>query len=141
LNQSVLTDCPVFERLAAVIPTLASEACDTLTNGSSSEKGFTMDGFAVSFPRGEVPRFSCGNLAITPNAKASLLHEDVLTALKRHLLGDWGDLERADLVANDVALRNGERLLSAYTSATGVRFWIITEADRSYTTILLPEDY
>jgi len=62
-------------------------------------------------------------------------------ALQRHVAGDWGELDEEDKKANDGALQTGERLLSAYQSATGTKFWIITEADRSVTTVLLPEDY
>ena len=57
------------------------------------------------------------------------------------MTGDWGELDEEDKTANDEALKTGERLLSAYKSATGTKFWIITEADRSVTTILMPEDY
>jgi hypothetical protein len=62
-------------------------------------------------------------------------------ALQRHVTGDWGELCPEDIEANEQALLNGARLLSAYRSAKGVKFWIITEWDRSVTTILLPEDY
>ena len=61
--------------------------------------------------------------------------------LRRHVAGDWGDLDEADRQENEKSLKNGFRLLSAYRSITGIRFWIITEADRSLTTVLLPEDY
>jgi hypothetical protein len=62
-------------------------------------------------------------------------------ALARHVSGDWGDVGEEDRLANEEALRDGTRLLSVYRSATGIRFWIITEADRAQTTVLLPEDY
>jgi hypothetical protein len=88
---------------------------------------------AVSFPLGQT--------VITPNAAASVEHDDVLAALRRHASGDWGELGAEDRAANDRALVEGTRLLSAYRSRSGIRFWIITEADRSVTTILLPEDY
>ena len=55
--------------------------------------------------------------------------------------GDWGDVVGADWRANDQALQNGERLLSVYHTLNGTKFWIVTEADRSATTILLPEEY
>jgi hypothetical protein len=63
-----------------------------------------------------------------------------MTALRRHACGDWGDLCPEDTLANEEALRDGDRLLSAYGQGE-LRFWIITEADRSVTTVLLPEDY
>jgi hypothetical protein len=61
--------------------------------------------------------------------------------LLRHVVGDWGEVGAADWRANDRAIRDGDRILSAYTLKTGVRIWVITEADRSVTTILLPEEY
>jgi hypothetical protein len=85
-------------------------------------------------------RFPLGQLAITANATLQLSTEEVLTALKRHASGDWGDLCPEDTMANDSALAHGGRILSAYGRAAD-RFWIITEADRSVTTVLLPEDY
>ncbi len=88
---------------------------------------------SVSFPLGQT--------VITPNAAASVEHADVLAALRRHASGDWGELGEEDRAANDRALVEGTRLLSAYRARSGTRFWIITEADRSVTTILLPEDY
>lgn len=61
--------------------------------------------------------------------------------LARHQQADWGDVDAADKGRNDQALIDGERLLSSYTTEAGVKFWIITEWDRSVTTFLLPEDY
>lgn len=82
-----------------------------------------------------------GQLAITPTAAAALAQPDVVTALRRHSSGDWGEVDDDDRRANDDALRFGTRLLSAYRSSGGTRFWVITEADRSVTTVLLPDDY
>jgi len=82
-----------------------------------------------------------GVLVATPNALAHVNPAEIQRALQRHVTGDWGDLSVDDKKANDLALQTGERLLSAYQSATGTKFWIITEADRSSTCILLPEDY
>ncbi len=88
------------------------------------------------------PAFELGRVVATSNAMSTLSHEDTIAALfDRHRLGDWGDLCPDDLRANDRALKTGERLLSAYTDRHGTKFWIITEADRSVTTILLPKDY
>ena len=89
----------------------------------------------------QVTRFPLGQLAITGNASLRLSTEEVLTALRRHAAGDWGNVDSHDKAANDAALEQGLRLLSSYTTESNVRFWIITEADRSSTTILLPEDY
>ncbi|MBA4062577.1 MAG: hypothetical protein C0501_02500 [Isosphaera sp.] len=85
-------------------------------------------------------RFSLGQTVITANASLRLATEEVLTALKRHASGDWGDLCPEDSLANDEALQHGGRLFSAYGQGDS-RFWIITEADRSATTVLLPNDY
>jgi hypothetical protein len=86
-------------------------------------------------------RFPLGQTVITPNALSNLLSVDVLLALGRHASGDWGEVNAEDWQSNQLALGRGERLLSAYRSAAGVKFWIITESDRSVTTVLLPEDY
>jgi len=87
------------------------------------------------------PRFPLGRLVATPNALGVLTQDDILPALGRHLSADWGDLDEQDKRENDRALHEGSRLLSRSLSSQGVRFWIITEWDRSVTTVLLPEDY
>lgn len=86
-------------------------------------------------------RFPMGQLVATPNALAQLTHDDITTALRRHAIGDWGDLDEHDRLENEASLVHGLRLLSVYTGANGTRFYVITEADRSATTVLLPEDY
>lgn len=85
-------------------------------------------------------RFPLGQVVITGNASLRLISEEVLAALCRHSAGDWGDLCPEDSLANDTALQYGGRLFSAYGEGEH-RFWIITEADRSVTTVLLPDDY
>ena len=94
----------------------------------------------VTFPRKPVS-FPLGMVGITPGAKEVLEQIEVAKALMRHQKGDWGDLEECDIQANNDALVHGARLFSAYHSAKGEKFWIITEADRSSTTILLPSEY
>ena len=84
--------------------------------------------------------FPLGQLAITAKASVKLSTEQVLSGLRRHACGDWGHLCPEDAMANDTALHQGGRLFSAYGQGT-VRFWVITEADYSVTTLLLPEDY
>lgn len=86
-------------------------------------------------------RFALGRVAITPAAASALPPEEVALALRRHRRGDWGDLSAHDRRQNDHALAQGGRLLSVYRSRAGVRFYVLTEADRSLTTLLLPEDY
>lgn len=87
-----------------------------------------------------VRRFPLGKVVVTPNASVTLVTEEVLTALSRHASADWGNLRPEDTLANDAALEQGGRLFSAYGQGDS-RFWVITEADRSATTILLPQDY
>jgi hypothetical protein len=86
-------------------------------------------------------KFSLGRVVITRNAMDTLAPETVHASLARHHAGDWGDLCQEDLDANQFALDEGLRLLSSYEDRNGRKFWIITEADRSATTVLLPEDY
>lgn len=86
-------------------------------------------------------KFDLGQVVITPNAMNTIPNTDVLVALGRHVAGDWGNLDEHDRAANERALQEGSRLFSAYHASNGVKFWIITEWDRSVTTILLPEDY
>lgn len=88
----------------------------------------------------QVP-FSLGQTVQTRNAMASLVMLDVLAAMSRHAGCDWGDVSDSDWKANDWSIKNGERVLSAYKDSAGVKFWIITERDRSVSTVLLPEDY
>ena len=86
-------------------------------------------------------KFPLGQIVATPNALGALTQDDITTALRRHVSGDWGDLGEEDKKENDFSLTRELRILSAYHGAGGTKFWIITEADRSATTILLPEDY
>jgi hypothetical protein len=92
---------------------------------------------------GSVPKFAPGRLLATPGALRAIdeARDSTLHLLSRHIGGDWGDVDDEDKAANDFDLAHGGRLLSAYTLSTGVKVWIITEADRSATTILLPEEY
>jgi hypothetical protein len=86
------------------------------------------------------PKFPLGQVVITANAAQHLDTIAVNEALRRHAAGDWGNIAPEDAGENELSLREGFRLLSAY--GTGERrFWIITEADRSATTILMPDDY
>jgi hypothetical protein len=82
-----------------------------------------------------------GHILATPAALRALTATDIETALARHRHGDWGDCSPEDAAENDRSLTTRLRLLSVYHSEAGVKFWIITEADRSSTTVLLPEDY
>lgn len=87
-------------------------------------------------------KFSLGQTVITRNALDTLQTEDVYASIARHESGDWGDLCAQDIETNERALQNGEgRLFSRHHDSKAVKFYIITEADRSATTVLLPEDY
>ena len=86
-------------------------------------------------------KVTLGRLVMTANAEATLCPVDVFTAVDRHAHGDWGEVDEDDRKENELSLAQGFRLLSVYHDAAGVKFWIITEADRSSTTVLLPEDY
>ena len=95
------------------------------------------------------PRFDLGRILITPGAAQVL--EDVgqqpIEYLSRHIRGDWGDLAAGDSKANDVAcqfegdVNRQERIMSSYKTSKSVKIWVITEWDRSMTTLLLPEEY
>ena len=84
------------------------------------------------------PLFEPGRLTATPGALA--LGLDLLAYLKRHLTGDWGDVGSHDRRENQFALQRSLRIFSAYDTPAG-RLWVITEADRSATTFLLPDEY
>ncbi len=98
---------------------------------------------AIDGIAGKSVRFSFGQVVATPGALAALREAGDVAYLfiLRHVTGDWGDLDEEDCQANEDALRRGSRLLSAYRTSLGVKIWIITEADRSVTTLLLPEEY
>ena len=85
--------------------------------------------------------FALGQLLMTPGAQEKIPPSEMMHALRRHARGDWGDLDDEDRRSNDLSLKDGSRLLSAYHTKEGVKFWVITEADRSATTVLLPEEY
>jgi hypothetical protein len=106
-------------------------------------------------------RFPLGKLYATPGALSALVQISVLKTpfpgqcpndqanamtlalpyVQRHACGDWGDVDAEDDRANDDALKCGSRLLSAYQLESGKRLWIITEGDRSATTVLLSSEY
>jgi hypothetical protein len=87
--------------------------------------------------------FSLGNIVATPAALEAMTDAGInpLSLLRRHAAGDWGDLDAEDKTENDFSLTRYLRILSSYKLPTGDKVWIITEADRSATTFLLPSDY
>ena len=86
-------------------------------------------------------RFPLGQVVITQGALHDLPAEEVQESLLRHAEGEWGDVCKDDWERNDEALENEARLMSSYRTKKGIRFWIITEWDRSVTTIFLPLEY
>jgi len=84
--------------------------------------------------------FPLGHIVSTSNALTILSHQEIAKGLERHAKGDWGDVSSESAEQNSEALANGDRVMSVYGKGRK-RFWIITEADRSVTTILMPEDY
>lgn len=86
-------------------------------------------------------KFNVGSLRITPRVMWAVSLEELEAMVDRHSSGDWGDVTPDDAEANEAALVDGTRLFSVYRSASGATLWIITEADRSGTTVLLPEEY
>jgi len=89
------------------------------------------------------PRFTLGKVVATPGALEAL--EDAKQRpdefLRRHVAGDWGDVDAHDRRENETSVEGGFRILSVYQTAKGVKLWLITEADRSSTCVLLPEEY
>ena len=90
-----------------------------------------------------VVRFALGQTFITPGAEEALqiAGQTATEFWRRHMSGDWGDLSAEDVKENELSLKQGFRLLSRYETANGELLWIITEADLSATTILLPSEY
>ncbi len=90
-----------------------------------------------------VAMFPLGRILATPGVLRALerANQSGVEFLERHAARDWGELDRGDIAENEYSLEHGFRLLSSYTTSVGEKLWIITEADRSVTTLLLPEEY
>jgi hypothetical protein len=90
-----------------------------------------------------IPLFSPGQIVATPGALALLeqANKSPVEFLSRHFRGDWGDLCQEDQTENELGLKCGFRLMSSYQVTQIEKLWVITEADRSVTTLLLPEEY
>ena len=121
----------------ALLPLLADLPAVTLAMAWDERR----DGWVSTIMR--PPRFPLGQLVATPGAWQALAEagQGAMPFVARHQAGDWGELDEHDVRENGYSLQHGFRLLSAYTLNTGVRLWLITEADRSATTILLPQEY
>jgi hypothetical protein len=88
-------------------------------------------------------RFAPGSVVATPGALEAFRAsgDNPFTYFMRHVSGDWGDVDEHDRRENELSLQHGWRILSSYTLSNGTKVWLITEADRSSTTFLLPEEY
>ena len=90
----------------------------------------------------EKPLFHPGNIVATPAVMEAVTAAFAGECMAQHIMGNWGTVCEEDWAANDQSVKDGSRLLSAYTEPTnGTKFWLITEADRSVTTYLLPSEY
>lgn len=90
-----------------------------------------------------LPKFPLGRVVATPGALRALeeANQNPFEFLARHQAGDWGELCEEDKRENEFSVRNGFRILSAYRTRKNTKIWVITEADRSATTLLLPDEY
>lgn len=88
-------------------------------------------------------KFPLGQLLATPGVLRAVESsgDDLPALISRHASGDWGDVSVRDKRANDRDVIDGNRLLSAYHLKNGAKVWVLTEGDRSATTVLLPEEY
>lgn len=88
-------------------------------------------------------KFELGQIVSTPGALRAISNslQTAFALIRCHSAGDWGELDEHDRQENELAIEKHNRILSAYTLSTGEKIWVITEADRSATTILLPEEY
>src|ERR1039458_7296373 len=84
-----------------------------------------------------IAKFRLGKIVSTPNALDRLTQDDILLAIGRHQAGDWGNVDTHGHAANERALIEGTRLWSVYHAGNGIKFWLITEANRSYTNVEL----
>jgi hypothetical protein len=119
---------------------------DTAGAGRRKREGAAGKGIPpahASTKGGPVIRFPLGQVVATPGALRALEKAEQLPAefLDRHVNGDWGDVPEADKQENELSVEQGFRILSVYTTSAGDQIWILTEADRSATTIMLPSEY
>lgn len=91
----------------------------------------------------EKPLFGLGQVVATPGALEAMAEagQEPVTLLRRHVRGDWGDVDQHDANENSLSVSRYLRIISVYTLSNKAKVWVITEADRSVTTFLLPEEY
>lgn len=87
------------------------------------------------------PKFPLGQVVATSGVSDTVPRDEIIAALERHVIGDWGTVCAEDVHANNRALSRGTRIISTYDTESGHKIWIITEADRSSTTVLFPDEY
>jgi len=88
-----------------------------------------------------IAKFQLGEIILSKGVRESVGEVDQMLTLNRHAQGDWGCVSEEDARANDNAFFTSERIFSVYRTAEGVEFWVITEANRQYTNMLLPFEY
>ena len=93
--------------------------------------------------KADEPLFPLGRIVATPGALDALAraNQSPQEFLNRHVTGEWGELGEEDKAENNYSLKHGFRILSSYKTAAGEKLWLITESDRSLTTLLQPEEY
>lgn len=95
------------------------------------------------FDGGEEAALLLGQIVATPGALKALerTHQSPQEFLSRHVTGDWGEMDEQDWQENEFSVTHGFRILSSYRTAADEKLWVITESDRSATTLLLPDEY
>lgn len=88
-----------------------------------------------------IARFPLGQLVVTPNAIKCLTLNEIISAVIRHQMGDWGNLSSDDRLENDINLERGLILISIYCNHSDMPFFVITMANRSVTKVVMPSDY
>lgn len=131
LVSAALSEVFWLDVAAAFLEDIGQGEDEAKGEGTAWEKPTVSDGL----------KFSLGQVVSTPGALEALTREERATALSRHQRGDWGDCCSEDWMRNDKALVDGSRLFSVYHADDGTRFWVVTEADRSSTCVLLPGEY
>lgn len=125
-----------FERMIEVKRTDAVKTARTPSNATDCNRTTS----PMTSPNSS-RKFELGQVVATKGAIKEITEYEMFTALRRHASGDWGDICGGDKYENDFAVVYGGRLFSVYKTHKNTKFWIITEADRSSTTILLPKEY
>ena len=141
-RSTVATVTEIYDHLRLLMARLGAPICYECGDSIRQQSHEQIQDALMSMPEGTKSMIMAPMVRGRRGQHKEVLEQiEVAKALMRHQKGDWGDLEECDIQANNDALVHGARLFSAYHSAKGEKFWIITEADRSSTTILLPSEY